>query len=65
MTTDVKLTARIPADLSAWLAAKAVENDRSQNKEIVALIRAARRASKSLTVGASEHQSPEQGGRDA
>lgn len=65
MATDVKLTARIPADLSAWLTAKAVENDRSQNKEIVALIRAARRASKSLTSGASEHQPPEQGGRNA
>jgi hypothetical protein len=46
MATDVKLTARIPADLSAWLTAKAVENDRSQNKEIVAVIRAAWRADK-------------------
>lgn len=44
MALNVKLTARIPADLSAWLTAKAVENDRSQNKEIVALIRAAWRA---------------------
>lgn len=41
MATDVKLTARIPAHLSAWLTAKAAENDRSQNKQIVALIRAA------------------------
>lgn len=46
MSTDIKLTARIPADLSAWLAIKAAENDRSQNKEIVALIRAAQRADK-------------------
>lgn len=44
MTKDVKLTARIPADLLKWLATKAEQNDRSQNKEIVALIRAARRA---------------------
>jgi len=66
MTTEVKLTTRIPADLSAWLARKAAENDRSQNKEIVALIRAARRASKpSIQSSSSEDQSPECGGRDA
>jgi len=44
MTKDVKLTTRIPADLLAWLATKACENDRSQNQQIVSLIRAARRA---------------------
>jgi hypothetical protein len=51
MATDVKLTARIPADLSAWLTVKAAENDRSQNREIVALIRAARRADKGVGEG--------------
>ncbi|WP_353641958.1 Arc family DNA-binding protein [Mesorhizobium sp. WSM2239] len=42
MDDKVKLTARLPAELSAWIAKRAAQNERSQNREIIAILKAAK-----------------------
>lgn len=39
MDDKVKLTTRLPADLSAWIAERAAQNERSQNREIIAILK--------------------------
>ena len=42
MTTDRKpMQLRLPADLKAWIKAEAERNGRSQNSEVVQVLRAA------------------------
>ena len=39
MTTDIKFTTRLPADLKAWIDARAILTDQSMNAAIIALLR--------------------------